>query len=133
MTRTAALPLIIVALAAAAGCSAASTPAASAVAPGSAAVPCSAIAGQVRYLAQFVTIRLNAPPYPDNLYALEVKLADRFGNVSNLDEPQALSRAETDFEIAVDDTPSGVGPQFPVTDEVMTAFGKLAQSCGIAD
>ena len=129
--RAIAAALAVVSASAGLACSSASST--TSIAPGSAVVPCSAIAGQVRYLAQFITIRLNSPPYPDGLYASEVKLANRFGNVSNLDDPQALSRAEVDYELAVGDTGSGIGTQFPVTGELLTAFGELAQACGIAD
>lgn len=127
-------PAAVIVIGAAAACaSSPGPPAAQQTAAGSAVVPCSVIAGQVRYLAQFVTIRAGAPGWPGDLYAREQKLAGMFSNVSNADQPLALSAAEVDYELAVNDTPAGVGTQFPVTGEVASAFGELANSCGIPD
>jgi hypothetical protein len=69
------------------------------IAPGSAVVPCSQIAGQVRQLGQ-----LYAGYGPGNasttpMYSLETALTARFDNVSNLDHPQDLAEAEVNFVV----------------------------------
>jgi hypothetical protein len=133
MKRITALAAGVALLALAAGCGSAGSSADPSITSGTAAVPCSVIAGQVSYLAQFITIRAGAPPYPADLYPREMKLANMFGNVSNADQPLALSGAEVDYELAVTDTPSGIGTQFPVTGELLSAFTELAQACGIAN
>jgi len=97
---------------------------------GSAVVPCAQIRAQVTEILHHYQLH----PGPDDngtLYGLETALAARFGNVSNADEPLALSKAEVDFNVAVTTAPR-LDAGHPSTAEVSTAVDELAAACGIA-
>jgi hypothetical protein len=108
------------------------------IAPGSAAVPCSAIAGQLSYLARYpiYSVEVITNGFPAGFYARELRLANMFNNVSNADNPLALSGAEVDYESAVTSGQGGPGGQAPsvqepVTGDVAAAFVELEQACGL--
>ena len=111
---------------AAAGCSSSSNPAQQ-VAPGSAVVPCSQISAQVRATEPYYRF----PPPDDSapLYGLETALARKFGNVSNLDSPQNLARAEVAYQVDVQD--SSLSQNQPFSSAVQSDLEALASACGI--
>jgi hypothetical protein len=99
-------------------------------APASAVVPAARIAPQVRAILPYYQF-----PGPDQgygkLWRMETGLAAMFGNVSSLDSPQALAKAEVDFQVAVDDAQAaGHGPAMPFTADIGTAVHELAAATG---
>jgi hypothetical protein len=104
-----------------------SQPSASQVAPGSAVVPCSQIVSQIKAIEPYYGF-----PGPNDstpLYGLETALANKFGNVSNLDNPQNLANAEVAYELAVQD--SSLSQNQPFSTAVQDDIGALAAACGI--
>lgn len=104
-----------------------SQPSASQVAPGSAVVPCSQIVSQIQAIEPYYG---SSPPSDSTpLYGLETALANKFGNVSNLDNPQNLANAEVAFEVAVQD--NSLSQNQPFSANVQNDLGALAAACGI--
>jgi hypothetical protein len=104
-----------------------SPPSASQVAPGSAVVPCSQVVSQIKAIEPYYSA---SPPNDSTpLYGLETALANKFGNVSNLDIPQNLSTAEVAYEIAVHD--SSLSQNRPFSTDVQNDVEALAAACGI--
>lgn len=100
------------------------------VAPGSAIVPCSRVILGLRQILPYYPVTATwAKPAGPGLYRSQHALAEKFDNVSNLDVPVRLARAEVNFEIAVLENANPT-PQFPLVqdDDVITA---LAETCGI--
>lgn len=99
---------------------------------GSAVVPCAQIRSQVAEILPYYQY-----PGPDHInenqvYSLEKALATRFGNVSNLDEPLALSKAEVDFDVAVTSVQRlSSGIPFIYAQDLDTAVHELAAACRI--
>ena len=100
------------------------TPAAPA---GTAAVPCSQIAGQVRELLPYY--RFPGKDDTSRLYALEQGLAGKFGNVSNADSPLGLSGAEVTFSLDADDP--HLDQDHPWMTNGWDDLTALAAACGI--
>ena len=120
----------VLAVFAVAACSSAA-PEASQIAPGSKVVPCTQLDGRIKALLPdfnpFATVDTS------RMYAAEEALAHAIGgNVSALDPPQALARAEVDYQADVEDggyvTPND--PYSPTVEDDATA---LARACGIAE
>jgi len=95
---------------------------------GSAVVPAAQIRAQVRAILPYY--RIGERDYASPLYGMEKALAAKFGNVSNADSPLALSRAEVDFELAVDNAPR-LDRDHPWIDDGVVH--ELAAACGITE
>jgi hypothetical protein len=104
-----------------------SQPSASQVAPGSAVVPCLQIVSLIKVIEPYYSSA--APNDSTPLYGLETALANKFGNVSNLDSPQNLANAEVAYEIAVQD--SSLSQNQPFSADVQNDVEALATACGI--
>jgi hypothetical protein len=111
----------------AAGCGSSFSPA-SRIAPGSAVVPCSRISAQIQAIQPYYTFP--GPNDSSPLYGLETALANKFGNVSNLDSPLNLSGAEVNFEVDVLND-SSVTQNQPFSTAVENDVAALASACGI--
>jgi hypothetical protein len=61
-------------------------------------VPCSQISAQIKAIEPYC--RFPGPDDSTPLYGLQNALARKFGNVSNLDSPQKLARAEVALRAA---------------------------------
>jgi hypothetical protein len=117
------------------GCasSSGSTSPAQQIAPGSAVVPCSQIATQIKTINQLFS---EWSPGDSRLYSAETALANRFGNVSNLDTPQSVSGAEVDFETDILDNAwdvedSNASQTYPAAPAIQEALQNLASACGV--
>lgn len=73
------------------------------------------------------------PPPNDStpLYGLETVLANKFGNVSNLDNSQNLANAEVAYEVAVQVQDSSLSQNQPFSAAVQDDIEALAAACGI--
>jgi hypothetical protein len=116
-------------VAATAGCGISNDPAQQ-IAPGSAVVPAAQISAEVKAILPYYRFPFPADSTP--LYGLETALAAKFGNVSNLDNPQDLASAEVNFEIAVqNDRP--ISQNQPFSPTIDTAIHALAKACGMTE
>jgi len=117
-----------------AGCASNSASPAQQIAPGSAVVPCSQIATQIKTINQLFS---EWSPGDSRLHSAETALANRFGNVSNLDTPQSVSGAEVDFETDILDNAwdvedSSASQTYPAAPAIQEALQNLASACGVA-
>jgi hypothetical protein len=104
------------------------------IAPGSAVVPCARIDDQVAEILPYY--RGAGPDDASRLWGMQAALAARFGNVSELDEPQTLARAETAFGVAVMNTQAAYGNQVrnhPFDAGIDSAIHDLAAACGFTE
>jgi hypothetical protein len=103
-------------------------PLASQIAPGSRAVPCSQITSQIKAILPYYT---NLGLADDgHLYQRETALANKFGNVSNLDPPVSVSKAEVNYE---SDVLNGgyITQNDPYSSAVQDDLEALAAACGV--
>lgn len=127
--RLSAAAAAVVAAASLAACSS-GIPAASRIAPGSKVTPCPQIDGRIRALLPYYANAFAAVD-TSRMYAAQVALANAIGgNVSNLDPPQALARAEVNFSVDVLDG-GYVTRNQPFSPAVEDDARALAAACGI--
>lgn len=108
-----------------------SAPAGQQVTSGSRVVPAARIAPQVRAILPYYQYPGTGQGY-GNLWKMETGLADALSNVSSLDNPRALARAEAGYANAVlDAQTNGNGPNMPFYSEIDTAIHALAIATGV--
>jgi hypothetical protein len=113
-----------------AACSSGSSPA-SQIPPGSKTVPCSQFLSQLKQILPLYTTAFYSGD-SSHLYESDVTLANKFGNVSNLDPPASLSAAEVAYE---SDVLNGgyITQNQPFSSAIETDVQALATACGLVE